>query len=374
MKRVLIVAGDPSGDIIAARLVESMRKLDPDLQVTGVGGDQLERVSDRFLKNIVRQHALGFAISPKKVLFFRDILNHLIIPEIRDNRPDAVIPVDFYGFNYRVARAAKTLGCPVFYYVSPQFWASRPGRADKLRRFVDLFLCLFPFETQFYEKRGLAARFVGHPILDQIPTPDRDGGPGRVELNVGLLPGSRPDEINRHLPVMLDVADRLHRVHPRFRLVLFTVPHVHRDIYTEIIAKFRKSPVLIDLVQDEAYAWRSQLDLALTASGMETLENTLLGIPMAVMYKTNWITYLIARSLIKIDYLAMPNLLAGESIVPEFIQMNATADRIVKPLIRWIESPGERRAVRSRLLALRRQFGETGASERAARTILEGVS
>lgn len=373
MKNILIVAGDPSGDIIASHLVASLKKLSPGLNVTGVGGHHLKKASDRFLENIVSQHALGFAISPKKILFFRRILNHVIIPELNSNPPDAVIPVDFYGFNSLVARAAKNRGHRVFYYATPQFWASRPGRADRLRPYVDLFLCLFPFETDFYRKKDMPAQFVGHPILDFIPTMPAEK-PARIEPVIGLLPGSRPEEIRRHLPIMTEACKKIASQVKGVRFLLFTVPHVSRDYYHQILNNVNPSECLIELIQDEAYQWRSQLDLAMTASGMETLENALLGIPMVVMYKTNWPTYFIAKAMICIPYLAMPNLLAGRQIVPEYVQGKATAQNIATPLLEWIRNPQKRNEIRRELLALRAKFGELGASDRAARAILDKVA
>ncbi len=371
--RILIVAGDPSGDLVASQLVQSLKKLQPSVFIVGVGGERLEKVCDKFLANIVRKHALGFAISPKTILYFKNILNDVIVPEIKNNPPDAVIPVDFYGFNSRVAQAAKKLGTKVFYYASPQFWASRAGRAEKLRHFVDLFLCLFPFESEFYRKRNIPAKFVGHPILDFLPQMDPDQ-PLRIEPTVGLLPGSRPGEIRRHLPVMVEACDKIASVCAGTRFVVFTVPNVPRDLYNEILSKARPSRCLIELIQDENYAWRSQLDLAITASGMETLENALLGIPMVVMYKTNLVTYCVARALIQIPYLGMPNLLAGRLIVPEYIQWEATPDNIAMPIVKWMKDPASRKALRKELLALRDMFGGNGASERAANAILENVA
>lgn len=373
MKRILIVAGDPSGDLVAAQLVSSLKKLDPGMFVVGLGGDNLAKVSDHVLGNIVKQHALGFAISPKQIFYFRKVLNDILIPEMKNNPPDAVIPVDFYGFNSRVAKAAKHLGRRVFYYASPQFWASRAYRAERLRPFVDLFICLFPFEMDFYKSRQLPAHFVGHPILDIIPPMEIEPAL-RVEPNVGLLPGSRPGEIKRHLPVMIDACDRIANVYPGTRFFVFTVPNVPRDLYHEILSETRPSRCLIELIQDENFAWRSQLDLAITASGMETFENALLGIPMVVMYKTNWITYCVARAIIKIPYLGMPNLLAGKKIVPEFIQWKATGENIAEPILHWMMDPKARVALRRELLSLRDRFGGHGASERAARVILDKVA
>jgi lipid-A-disaccharide synthase len=309
-------------------------------------------------------------------LYFRTVLNDVILKEIRENKPDAVIPVDFYGFNFRVARTAKENGCAVFYYVSPQFWASRPGRAERLRRFVDLFLCLFPFEVDFFKKRSLPAEFVGHPILDALPTVSAAAPPARVESVIGLLPGSRPEEIRRHLPVMLAACDRVSAQFPGTRYVLFTVPHVDRSFYQELIAASgkRENRCLIELIQDEGFRWRSQLDLAMTASGMETLENAFLGVPMVIMYKTDWVTYLIARSIINIKYLGMPNLLSDTPVVPEVIQHAATPAYVAEPILRWLRNPAERLDVRRRLLALRDKFGGMGASDRAAKAILEKVA
>jgi lipid-A-disaccharide synthase len=279
MKCVFIVAGDPSGDIIAAQLIESMKKLRSDLFVVGVGGENIQRVSNRFLENIVKQNAVGLTIALQKISYFKHVLNDIIKPEFEKNPPDIVITVDFYGFNGRVAGLAKQMGFPVYYYVSPQFWASRPWRAEKLRSVVDMFLCLFPFELDFYKKRSLPAQFVGHPILDRIPEIDeRNLRPPRVEALIGLLPGSRIDEIKRHLPIMADACDLIRKNNPGTRFVLFTVPNINKDLYKSILTP-RKSDLLIEMVQDESYVWRSQIDMAITASGMETLENTLLGIP-----------------------------------------------------------------------------------------------
>lgn len=373
MKRLLIIAGDPSGDLIASQLVESVKRLEPNVLVTGIGGERLKAVSDRFLEDIVSRHALGFAISPKKLFYFRHVLNDIVIPEIRENPPDAVVPVDFYGFNSLVAHAAKGMGRRVLYYVSPQFWASRPGRAERLRSSVDLFLCLFPFELEFYRKRKIPAQFVGHPILDVIPRLAHDR-PMPVEPVVGLLPGSRPDEIERHLPIMVGACERISAAAPGTRYMLFTVPNVPRQLYHDLLGTAQPSQSLIELIQDENYRWRSQLDLAITASGMETLENALLGIPMVVMYKMNWLTFLIAKSLIRIPHVGMPNVLSGREMVPELIQWRATPERVAAPIIDWIKEPASRRALRRQLLDLRQQFGGEGASERAARAILEKVA
>lgn len=375
MKKILIVAGDPSGDLIASQLVEAMRRVMPDIHVTALGGDNLKRVSDRFVQDLVKEHAMGFAISPTKLLRFHSILKNVIEPLIKKDGIDVVVPVDFYGFNCRVAKIAKLAGRKVFYYISPQFWASRPGRANRLRPFVDLFLCLFPFEIDFYEKKGIPAQFVGHPLVDALarltntPRP-----PLKVEATIGLLPGSRPDEIRRHLPVLREACRRIKTEYPSCRFVLFTVPHVSKDLYKEILVTNDSFPLLVDMVQDDNYMWRSQLDLAMTASGMETLENALLGIPMVVLYKMNYFTFGIAKCLIKTKYVSLPNILSQKELVPEFLQWQATPKAIADPILNWLKNPKELQSVRAELLALKDKFGRSGAVERAARAILEKVA
>jgi lipid-A-disaccharide synthase len=221
LSRVIIVAGDPSGDLVASRLVKSLKRLKPDLTVAALGGEQLKNTADEFLGNIVKQHALGFAISLKQINFFRGVLKNILTPEFSKDPSELVIPVDFYGFNSCVARLAKSKGHPVFYYVCPQFWASRSYRADRLRSSVDLFLCLFPFERKFYDGRNLRSEFVGHPILDALPEMPLDR-PQRIEPHIGLLPGSRPDEVKRHLPVMRDACTRIMRETPGARFFVFS--------------------------------------------------------------------------------------------------------------------------------------------------------
>lgn len=374
MKCVFIVAGDHSGDIIASQLITSMKKLRSDLFVVGVGGEHIKSVSDRFLVNIVQENAVGLTIALKKFSYFKHVLNEIIKPELEKNPPDVVIPVDFYGFNGRVAELAKSLGRPVYYYVSPQFWASRPWRAERLRKVVDLFLCLFPFELDFYKKRSLPAHFVGHPILDKIPEiNETQVKPQRVEAMIGLLPGSRAGEIKRHLPIMAEACEIIKKKHPGTRFILFTVPNIDRDLYKSILTP-RKSSLLIELVQDVGYSWRSQIDMAMTASGLETLENTLLGVPMVVMYKTDWLTYAVAKMVITIPYLGMPNLLAGKEIAPEFIQWRATPKNLAAPLLQWLKNPPAWKNAQRDLLSLRKAMGGSGASDRAAKLILEKVA
>jgi lipid-A-disaccharide synthase len=374
MKRYLIVAGDPSGDLLAANLVRAMKKLDPRVHITALGGKHLKAGSERFLVDLVAQYAGGFWIPLKKILFLRRVLKEVVAPELAGPSIDEVILVDFYGFNRHVAELARQHGKPVHYYVCPQFWASRPGRLDRIKSAVREFLVLFPFEVEFYKAKGLSATFVGHPLLDPILATTANGrGPRHVEPLIGLLPGSRPHEIKKHLPVMLGVCDRMHASFPGARFILFTPSDLNPEAYSEILAPDKRRPYFLEIVKDEDYSWRSQLDVAVTSSGLETLENALLGVPMVVIYKMHWINYLVARSVITVRHIAIPNILAGRVIVPELIQHSAQSEPIAEILKQWLKNPAEHDKIKHELLALREKFGSPGASERAARVILKAA-
>jgi len=371
----LIVAGDPSGDLLAANLIQAMKKLQSNISVTALGGKHLKQCSERFLVDLVSQYAVGFWISPKKIFFFKEVLEKIVKKELEHHSIDSIILVDFYGFNRHVASLAARYKKPVYYYVCPQFWASRPGRLNFIKSFVRRFLVLFPFEEDFYKARGLSATFVGHPLLDPILNIHYNGSQkNHVEPLIGLLPGSRPDEVRRHMPVMLEVCERIVKDWPGARFILFAAPDLNTEIYSEVLGPGARLPFFLEIVRDENYTWRSQLDVAVTASGLEALESALLGIPMAVIYKMPWVTYLVARAIVTIPHIAIPNILAGRLLVPEFIQHKAKAGPIAETLKKWLKDPKERERIKQRLIQLREGFGQPGASERAAKAILEAAA
>lgn len=368
MARVLFVAGDPSGDERAAEVARELKILWPGVEVSALGGAALRAVADRFLLDLVAEGVMGFLEPLKKIPRFAKILEGTLRPFLRDWAPDVVVPTDFYGFNRFVARAAKEAGRRVVYYVSPQVWASRPGRVGILKSVIDRMLVLFPFEEKIYRDAGVPVTFVGHPLLDAVPEPDANP-PLRVEPVIGLLPGSRPSEVRRHLPLFLSAADRLAARRPGLRFVLFAAPNLPNEFYDGFLNGRAKRPYLMELVRDEKYQWRAGLDLALTCSGTATLENALLGLPMVVVYKTSWVTYALARALVKVRHIAMPNVLADREIVPEKIQSAATPDAVAAEAEKIMNDASHRRRMRRDLLALRVSLGGTGAARRAAEAI-----
>lgn len=361
---VLIVAGDPSGDAHAADLARELKRAG--VRVAAVGGVRLKGEADEFLEDLASRGLTGFVEPVAKIGFLFKLLGRLKA-RLAEGKTAAVVCVDYYGFNRRVLGAAQACGVPAFYYVSPQVWASRPGRVRALKRLVKQMLVIFPFEERLYREAGVPVRFVGHPLLDRVPAPDERGRPGRP-LRVGILPGSRATELRRHLPLMLEAFERLKRHFPEARAFVFAADDLPDGAYAAAAGRAD-----VEIVRDAAYRRRSLLDLAFCSSGTATLENALLGLPMVVVYRLSWPTYLIARALISVPYISMANILAGRRLVPELIQHHATPAKVAAAALELLEDPRRYRALRRDLIEIRRSLGTPGAAARAAAAILEGL-
>jgi lipid-A-disaccharide synthase len=343
-KLYLIVAGDPSGDLHASNLISALKRREPSARVAAVGGPLCRAVADEFLEDLASRGLTGFWEPLLKIPFMLELRSRLAA-FLRERRPAALICVDYYGFNRRVLPLAKAAGVPAFYFISPQVWASRPGRIKVLKRFIKRMLVIFPFEEKLYRDAGVDADFVGHPLLDLIPEPKaRDGVAAAV---VGLLPGSRSSEIKRHLPMFFEAFRTLRAKRPALKGLLFASANQQDSAYGAL-------PEGVELVREQDYAKRGVLDLAICSSGTATLENALLGVPMVVVYKLSWPTYAIARAL----------------VVPELIQHDATAPRIAAEAAAVLDDPARAASVRAELLMVRRSLGSPGAAGRAAEAIL----
>ena len=362
---ILLVAGDPSGDVHAASLIRALKRQSPDTVIAAVGGRHCREAADEFIEDLASRGVTGFSEPVLQLAFLRSLRVRLEA-FMADRRPDAVVCVDYYGFNRRVLEAATRTGVPAFYFISPQIWASRPRRIDVLKRHVREMLVIFPFEERLYRDAGVPVTFVGHPLLDTVPEPEPR--PTRTDAPVvGLLPGSRTSEIRRHLPVLLEAFERLRATRPSMQGLLFAAA-------SQPDAAYGRLPEAVALARDEAYRLRSTLDLAICSSGTATLENALLGVPMVVIYKLSWPTYLIARAIVSVKQIAMANVLAGRPIVPELIQHDATGERVAAEAARILDDPARAARMRDDLLALRGTLGERGATERAASVLLRHLS
>jgi len=361
-KLFLVVSGDPSGDLHASNLIKALKRLDPSARVAAVGGPLSREVADEFIEDLASRGVTGFWEPALKIGFLLKLAKKIKLI-LTERRPAALICVDYYGFNRRILPYAKAAGVPAYYFVSPQVWASRPGRIKVLKRFVEKMLVIFPFEEKLYRDAGVPAEFVGHPLLDLIPEP-----PARREDTnlVGILPGSRSSEIKRHLPVLLDA----------FRLLRLKNPYLEARVFAaanQSDSAYGKLPEGVELVREHDYRERAMLDVALCSSGTATLENALLGLPMVVIYKLSWPTYAIARALVKVKHIAMANLLAGKTVVPELIQRDATASRVFVEASNLLDDARYGASVRAELLKIRRSLGKPGAADRAAAILLAGV-
>jgi len=324
----------------------------------------MRQAADEFIEDLASRGVTGFWEPVLKLGFLARLLMR-IKRRLADGTAAALICIDYYGFNRRVLPLAKAQGVPAFYYISPQVWASRPGRVGVLKRLVSRMFVIFPFEEKLYADAGLKCTFVGHPLLDLLPEPRTPAATLSGPLKVGILPGSRRTEISRHLPVMLDGLRRLKRHFPDARAFLFASPALPDEAYAAA-----GDLAGIELVRETDYRKRAALDLALCSSGTATLENALLGVPMVVIYKLSWPTYAIARAIIRVPYIAMANLLAGRALVPELIQREATGENVAAAAVALLEDPRRHLALQKDLLALRPLLGGSGAAERAAREIL----
>ena len=368
-KTLLICAGDPSGDLHAANLVRAIKAQDPSVRVVALGGRHLKEVADHFLFDLASLGISGFLEPLKRGLLWSRLL-HTVRNQLQSGRISAVVCVDFYGFNHQVLGMAKHRHIPTFYYISPQVWASRPGRVRKLARLVDHMLLIFPFEVDIYQKAGVPCTFVGHPLLDIVPEPR----PEAVErftaedpVRIGLLPGSRPSEIQRHLPLLLETLDLIRRSYPKAQAQLFAAANLPDDAFTAAMNGSRR----IQVVRESRYEQRSGLDMAITCSGTATLENALLGVPMVVMYRVSAPTYWIAKALVRVPYIALANILLNKPLVPELIQSEATPEKVGREAVRILSEADRFGGMRRELIGLRERLGQPGAAKRAAAVILE---
>lgn len=372
MRRILIVCGDPSGDLYASMLAAELLRRDPGLSLSAVGGPLTRGAlagRGTFLEDLASLGVTGFVEPARRLPMLSRLLSRLDAVLAR-GEADAVVCIDFWGFNGRVLEAARRRGVPAYYFISPQVWATRPGRVARIKRCVRRMLVIFPFEERLYRDAGVPVTWVGHPLLDVLPAP-RAVRPSTDPLRLGLLPGSRPGEVRRHLPLFTAALSRIARDFPRIEVTVFAASALGDEHYMRWLSRVR----LPDgsrprLVRESDYSERGRQDLLLSSSGTATLENALLGVPMVVVYKLSWPTYLLARALIKVPYIAMPNLLAGKALVPELIQHRATPASVAGEALRLLGEPRRLEGVRRELAALRDVLGGPGAVGRAADALL----
>jgi lipid-A-disaccharide synthase len=398
------LAGEASGDNHGAELMRSLRQCDADLNFLGRGGPRMKAIAGEQFTNWIDDAAvLGLSDVIKNYGFFREKFRETLA-EIEKTKPDAVVLIDYPGFNLRLARAlrrntgsksARSAGvapddaasdmlaaridektsvfrCKIvktIYYISPQVWAWHRGRIKKMARYLDLMLCIFPFEAELYNESGLRTVFVGHPMVERLRASKIDSK--RDSNLVGLFPGSRPREVARHFPVMLDAARELFRATPVLRFEIAAASESLAAEISDILKVARMREGLFRVVTGETAAAMQRASTGIVASGSATLEAAYFRLPFVLIYKVAWPTYLAARLVVKVKYLGMPNLLANKKIVPEFIQHRAKPKAIAQAVLRLMHNRVARNRMISEFDAIVPQLGEGGASATAARAIVD---
>ena len=364
---IYFVAGEVSADNHGAALMRSLRVLDPELKFIGRGGPQMQQVAGAQFKNWIGDAAvLGLWEVLRKYGYFREQFRQTL-NEIKESKPDAVVLIDYPGFNLRLARALQRHlhDQKTIYYISPQVWAWNRGRIKKMARFIDLVLCIFPFETDLYTASGLRAVFVGHPMIERLETQKIDTS--RDPNLIGLFPGSRSREVREIFPVMIETARGLLQLNPTLR---FRVAAASEELALEMNEQLADRQA-IEINVGETATIMQRAFVGMVASGSATLEAAYFGMPFVLIYKVAWPTYVAARLVVNVDFLGMPNLLAGKEVVPEFIQHEAKPDAIVNAVRLLMEDSPVRDRMISDFDATTSKLGGTGASERAAQAILE---
>lgn len=356
-KRLYVIAGEASGDLHGGNLVRELLKLDPAMQVRAWGGDRMQAAGADVVKHYRELAFMGFT---QVILHLRTILRNIKTckADILAFKPDAVVLIDYPGFNLRIAEFAKANGIPVYYYISPQVWAWKAGRVKAIKRDVDRMYVILPFEKKWYAEHGMDVEFVGHPLLDALPLAAKKAVDASNEKPVvALLPGSRTQEISRMLPVMLSVVKHF----PDHAFKVAAAPSVPAELYAGIIGN---APV--ELIADGTYALLQQAKAALVTSGTATLETALIGTPLAVCYGGGAINVWLAKRFIKVKFISLVNLIMDREVVRELIQADMKPEPLRNELDRLLNDLAYRERMLADLSELRETLGGPGASAETA--------
>lgn len=367
MKKILLIAGEVSGDNHGAALVKEIKKMDSNVQFFGIGGEALAAEGMELLVHLESMAFLGIGEIIRHLPYIQKVRKKLL-DKAKEEKPACAILIDYPGFNLRMAASLKKMNIPVVYYISPQLWAWGKGRVKKIKKYVNSMIVLFPFEQEFYAQHGINAFYSGHPVVDHhahwLPEKVKKFDPKNVVL--GLLPGSRKQEVNSLLPEMIKTAAILHKAGKIKQAEVLKTEHLPDDIYEEQISGFED---FIKLSKEPIYKVLPKYDAALTASGTATLEVGYFKVPMVVVYKVNALTYWLARWLVKINHIGLVNIVAEKEVARELIQQDFTAKKaaeaVEKLLVQEIHFK-----TRQALSVIKEKLGEPGASERAAREVV----
>lgn len=364
-RKLLILAGEASGDFLGAELVRALRAQHANLQIFAMGNQQLANAGAEILVNANRLAVVGAIEILKNLKPIRQAFKTLK-RFVKQQRPDCVVLIDYPGFNLRFAKIAKRLGSKVLFYVSPQIWAWRYRRVKHIRRYVDHMAVLFPFEEKIYQRENIPVTFVGHPLIDKVPSSlSKDLALRMVNLNpkrltIALMPGSRLQEIHRLLPVMQEAAHLISMQLPNVQFVLPLAPGLS---YEEVEALTTPDILVLPSHHEDVLP---HCDAAIIASGTATLEMALNGVPMVIIYQVSAITFQLAKWLVKVKYIGLCNIVANKMIATELLQTAVTAQAISQEVVRLVRDKAYRDDITASFANLRSQLGHPGVSQRVA--------
>lgn len=364
----MIVAGEASGDLHGSNLVRAMKESHPDLVFYGMGGKRLQEAGVDLFAHASDMAVVGLTEVFSKLGMILGVMRRLKA-SLKTRKPDLVILIDYPDFNLPVARAAKKRGINVLYYISPQVWAWRKSRINQIRKVVDKMAVILPFEADLYHQANVDATFVGHPLLDTVKTQyTKEEALSRFGLQantriIGLLPGSRQSEVGKLLPIMMETALMLKKALPDVQFILPLADTLEPSMVAPILGTYH---VDVKVIPGEIYDVIAVSDAAIVASGTATLETALLETPMIIIYKISPFSYLLGRLFVHVTHIGLANIIAGKTVAPEFIQGDATPEKLTKAVLEIITDESRMAMIKKDLSNIKNKLGQPGASQRTA--------
>lgn len=373
--KIMFSAGEASGDMHGANLARALRQADPKIELIGMGGTLMQRAGVRIVYDIQNLGVIGIGEILRKIPFFFRLRNFLL-QTMEKEKPDALVCIDYPGFNMRLIKKAKEVGIPVIYYILPTIWAWHKSRGKVIAAYTDLAIALFPFEAELYKKIGTNVIYTGHPLLDAVrPDMGREEalsffGLERQKKTVLLMPGSRVQEVMGLLPCMLAAAKLIVKQVPEVQFILPKASTIDRAVLDRMI---RAADVPVTIGENHVYDMMNLSTAAIAASGTATLETALMELPTLLIYRVSALTYALSKVLVHIDNIGLPNIIMGRRIMPELWQNAVTAEHIAQIVIPMLTDVKRHRELSDAMTAVRRTMGESGSIDRTATAILHFV-
>ncbi|NIA29328.1 MAG: lipid-A-disaccharide synthase [Actinobacteria bacterium] len=369
--KIMILAGEASGDLHGGKLVCALKEKRPDCEIFGIGGDHMQKAGMEIFYHVDQLAYIGFTEVVLHYFFFRRVF-HDLLNKVQSLKPDILVLVDYPGFNLRFAAKANHYGVKTFYFIAPQVWAWGQGRAKKMANFIDRMGVIFDFEVPFFEKAGIKADFVGHPLLDGLKT-QKSRKEFCSQFNIdpqkpilALLPGSRPQEIANLLPVMLETGLTIQMKHPELQIAISKAP----TISSHLLNKTATTKTNARIIENATYELMKYASAAIVASGTATLETALFQTPFVITYRVSPLSYFIGKKLIKIENIGLVNVVSGQKVVPEFIQDAVSVDNLEPAVESLLFDQNARQQQIEKLQTVRKKLGAPGAPVRTANIIL----